>query len=191
MAARDDEHASHRQVLPDHQAEFDDFGVLEMLAELRRKRSVYAPEISSELLCVANRQCLARVELTLGFGQMDLSNRLFVEALTRRRRVACEQSGIAFVDRGDLEPCQFLDPRRNDTLLMSRPEERKEALEEIGKQRHHIHPSSALCRWLFSTHRESPAPTLGGCCSPAGPRKDYTVVLKHDRDLGKRPQASR
>ena len=49
---------------------------------------------------------------------MDLGDRLFAESLTRRRRVSCEESCVAFVDTGDGKPGQLLDARRNDALVV-------------------------------------------------------------------------
>ena len=108
MASRDNEHAPQRHVLADHQAKLCDFGVLEMFFQLGHEGGVHGSEVAGELLREAHRQAVARVELTLGLGQVDLGNRLFIESLTRRRRVACEQSGIALVERCDLRRASSL-----------------------------------------------------------------------------------
>ena len=47
---------------------------------------------------------VSRLQGALGLRPMDLADRLFVESLTRRRRVPREQSGVAVVQRRDLEP---------------------------------------------------------------------------------------
>ena len=70
---------------------------------------------------------------------MDLGHRLFVQSLTRRRRVPGEQSGIALVHRRDLEPGELLDAGRRDALGMRGAEEVEEALEELRREFHDVH----------------------------------------------------
>ena len=109
--------------------------VAEVLSQLRDEARIRGPEIQRELLGKANRQPFARLQLAFFERQMNLRDRLFVEPLTRRRRVTCEESGVAVVQRRDLEPRQLLDPARHDTFLMARCEEREVTGEGFGDQR--------------------------------------------------------
>jgi hypothetical protein len=138
VSSGDHEQASERDVLTDHHAELGDLGVGEVLPQLRLERRIDGSEVRGEPLGEADGQRLARIELTLGFGQVDLADRFLVESLTRRRRVACEQSGVAIVERSHLEARELLDARGNDALLVTGTEEREVALEEVGDQSRQI-----------------------------------------------------
>ena len=72
--------------------------------------------------------------MALAFWKMDLADGLFIESLTRRRRVPSEESGVAVVERRDLETRELLDTRRNDPVLVTRPEKCEVALEEVRNQ---------------------------------------------------------
>ena len=133
MVSGDDEHASQSQVLANHQSELDDFRITEMFSQFREKRAVDFVKIGCHLFRVSYGEGIARLEFPFRLRKMNLCDRFFVEPLTRRRRVACEESGITFVDLGDLETGELLDARRNDALLMAGSKEREVALEEIRK----------------------------------------------------------
>jgi hypothetical protein len=64
----DHEQPAERDVLADHEAEFRDFGVFEVLAKFRFESRVYAAKVRCELLCEANRERIPRLELTLWLG---------------------------------------------------------------------------------------------------------------------------
>jgi len=134
VAAGDHEQASERDVLSDHHAELGDLGVREALAQLGQEGRVDRPEVRREALGEAHRERLPRREPPLRLGPVDLPDRLLVESLTRRRRVACEQSGVAPVERGDAQARELLDPRGQDPLAVADAEEREVALEEVGDQ---------------------------------------------------------
>jgi hypothetical protein len=138
MIPRDDEHASQCQVLTDHQSELDDFCAAEMLSEFCEKCGVDLVEIARHLFCVTNSEGVARFESAFRFRQVNLCDRFFVQSLTRRRRVACKESGIALIDRRDLEPSEFLDARWNDAFLMTWSKEGEKAVEELREQLHHV-----------------------------------------------------
>ena len=135
VGARHHQQAPERDVLVDHHAELGDLVIAEVLSQLRDEARIRGPEIQRELLGKANRQPFARLQLAFFERQMNLRDRLFTEPLTRRRRVTCEESGVAVVQRRDLEPRQLLDPARHDTFLMARCEEREVTGEGFGDQR--------------------------------------------------------
>ena len=122
---------SEGDVLPNHHTELNEFALTELIPQFSHECWVYSLVVGRELLRVADRERLTGLEFALTLGQMDLRDDLFIESLTRRRRVACEASGIAVVQRRDLEPRQLLDARWDDTLLMTRAEECEVALEEV------------------------------------------------------------
>jgi hypothetical protein len=103
-------------------------------AELGNEPVVDAAEVERGALGELNRERFARRQLALGCGPVDLADRRFVEPFTRRRRVAREQSGVALIERGDLEPRELFDARRNDPLRVARREEREVAREVLGDQ---------------------------------------------------------
>ena len=70
---------------------------------------------------------------------MYLRDGCFVETLTRRRRVPGEESGIARVEGGDLQPCQLLDSRGYDPLVVPTPKEGEETLEVVRNEFEWIH----------------------------------------------------
>jgi hypothetical protein len=125
---------SERQVLADHHPEFDHLGVAEVLTQLGMEGGIHLPVVGRGPLGPAHGQRLAGLELALGLGRVDLRDGLLVEALTRRRRVTREQSGVAFVQGCHFEPCELLDAGRNDALAVAGPEEGEVALEEVRKQ---------------------------------------------------------
>lgn len=104
------EQSAEREILPDHHPELDDLCFTEVLSRLRHEGWVYLLPVRRERLRPADRDRLSRLEGALLRGFVDLRDRLFVEALTRRRRVPCEQSGVAAVERRHLEPRQLFDP---------------------------------------------------------------------------------
>lgn len=104
VAARDVEQASECDVLVDHHREFRNLTVVKLRPKFGFECRIYAAKVESELFGKENCKRFARLELALGFGEVDLRNRLFVEPFTRRRRVACKQSGVAFVELGHFEP---------------------------------------------------------------------------------------
>ena len=80
-----------------------------MLADFREENRIDLLPVRGERFGPAYRERLAWVERALVSGQMDLCNRRLVESLTRRRRVACEASCVAGVERRHLETGEFLD----------------------------------------------------------------------------------
>ena len=138
MAAADHEHPAEGHVLSDHQAELGDFGVAEVVAELADEGFVDRAEVGRELFGEANGEVFPGLELSFGFGQVDLGDRLFIESLLRSLRIPGEESGIALVHGGDLDPRDLLHSRWSDALGMGGPEEREEALEEIGQLFRHV-----------------------------------------------------
>ena len=82
-----------------------------------------------------NRGRLGRAQLAFAVGAVDLRDRLLVEAITRRRRVAGEQSIVAVVEGGDLEAGEFLDPGSDESLGVAGAEEGEVPIEEAGGQR--------------------------------------------------------
>ena len=134
MGVRDHEQPAERDVLADHQPELGDLGILEVRAQLAHEGVVDRPEVGGELLREADRERFPRLEFALRLGPVDLRDRVLIEPLTRRRRVPSEQSGVATVQRRDLEPGQLLDARRNDPFGVTRPEEREEPGEVIRDQ---------------------------------------------------------
>ena len=109
MPSSDDEQSSECDVLADHQPEFGDLGIRENPSQLGFKRRIDRPEVGGESLRKSDGERIAWREGSSFFRQVDLSDRCFVESLTRRRRVACEASGVAAVQVRDLEPSEFLD----------------------------------------------------------------------------------
>ena len=106
----DHEQAAQRNVLTDHESEFCNLGVLEVLAQLCFECRIHRSEVGREPFCKAHGKCVSGFEIALLLGQMNLSDRFFIESLTRRRRVAGEQSGVTLVEGRDLEAGEFLDP---------------------------------------------------------------------------------
>jgi hypothetical protein len=162
VAAADHEHAAEGHVLPDHQAELGDLRVAEVFPQLADEGFVDASEVRGELLREADGEGVTGLEGPLRFREMDLGDGLFVESLMRSLRIPCEESGIALVHGGDLDPRDLLDPRRGDAFGVRRPEEREEALEEIGQLFRHVQGASvpgvrrrARGRSLLCTHRVS------------------------------------
>lgn len=146
--ASDHEQATERNVLADHESEFSNFGVFEVLAQFRFEGRIHRSKVRRELLCEANGESLSGFEIAFRLGEMDLCDGLFVESLTRRRRVAGEESGVTFIESCDLEPGEFLDARGNDPLLMSGAEKREEPLEVLRDQFREVEGvvRSARCR---------------------------------------------
>jgi len=105
-----------------------------VFAKFRFERRIYASEICRELLCEANRERIPGFEFALRLGEMNLRDRLFVESLTRRRRVTGEESGITLIESRDLETGEFLDARRYDPLLVSGAKELEESGEVLRDQ---------------------------------------------------------
>ena len=134
MPARDYEQTAKRDVLADHHPELGDLGIREVLAQLGHERRVDPAEIRGELLSEADRETISWLEAALSFRKVDLGDRVFVETLTRRRRVAGEQSGVAVVQGRDLEARQLLDPGGHHAVFVTGTEEREVATEEIGDQ---------------------------------------------------------
>ena len=69
---------------------------------------------------------------------MNLFDRLFVESLTRRRRVPGEESGVALVEGRHFQPCEFLDPGRNNPFIVRFAEEREKAFKMFWDQFHRV-----------------------------------------------------
>jgi len=90
VPARDHEQTAKRDVLADHHPEFGNFGIRKVLAQLGHERRVDPAEICGELLCEAHRETISWLEVAFAIRKVDLGDRVFVEALTRRRRVACK-----------------------------------------------------------------------------------------------------
>ena len=134
VAPCDHEHATERDVLTDHHPELGDLGVAKMFAQLGEKRSIDRSEIGRESFGEPNGEGFAWGELARFDRTVDLLDRFFVESLTRRRRVARKESGVAAVERCDFETRQLLDARGHDAFPMPRLEKSEIALEEIGKQ---------------------------------------------------------
>ena len=134
MSADHDEHSSERNVLPDHQEQLGDFRVGKLRAQLGHEWGVDASMVGRHSFSEAYGKRLAWLELAFLDGQMDLTDRLFIESLTRRRRVPGEASSVAFVDRRDLEPRELLDPRGGDAFGMAGAKELEELSEEFGDQ---------------------------------------------------------
>jgi hypothetical protein len=132
VAARNVKQTSECDVLVDHHREFRNLTVVKLRSKLGFECRVDAAEVESELFGKANCKRFARLEFALGFGEVDLRNRLFVESFTRRRRVACKQSGVAFVEFGDFETGQLFDARRDNALLVPRVEKRRPMAHEFG-----------------------------------------------------------
>ena len=109
MPPSDDEQSPECDVLADHQPEFGDLGICENSSQLGFECRIDRSEVRGEPLRKSDGERIARREGSSFFWKVDLSDRCFIEALTRRRRVACEASGVAAVQVRDLEPCEFLD----------------------------------------------------------------------------------
>ena len=162
MAAADHEHAAEGHVLADHQAELGDLRVAEVFPELADEGLVDAPEVRGELLGEADGEGVTGFEGPLRFLEMDLGDGLFVESLMRSLRIPCEELGVALVHGGDLDSRDLLDSRGGDAFGVRRPEEREEALEELGQLLRHVQgaPVPGVGRRarlldLFCTHRVS------------------------------------
>ena len=80
-----------------------------MFAKLRFEHRIDTSKVRREFLCKANREGIPGFEFALRLREMDLRNRLFVESLTRRRRVSGKESGVTLIEGGNLEPGQLLD----------------------------------------------------------------------------------
>lgn len=139
MRARNHEHTTHREILTDHESELDDLCVAEMRAKLGLEIGINGSEILRHPLRITYSQSVSWLELSLRERLMDLRHDVFIQSLTRRRRVPGEESSIALVDRGNLKTREFFDTRRHDAFLMARSEKCEETLEEIWSQLHHIH----------------------------------------------------
>jgi len=129
VPSRENQHAPHGNVLTDHQSELGDFSGRKVFGEFSPQSLTRRTEIQGEFLGKAYRQRVPGLKLSLRRGSMDLPNRFFVESLTRRRRVACEKSGIALVEGCDFQPREFLDSRGHNAFVVSLSEEREIALE--------------------------------------------------------------
>jgi hypothetical protein len=138
VAAGDYKHSPQGHVLADHDPEFRDFSIAEICSQFCHKCGVDSIEISRHLFRITHREPVSRIELSLGQRQVDLSDGVFIESLTRRRRVACEQSSVAAVEGSDLNPGQLLDPARDDAFSMPRPKKREVTLEKVGEQLGHV-----------------------------------------------------
>ena len=81
-----------------------------MFSKLGLEGRVDAAKIGREFFRKADCERVPGFEFALQLREMNLRNRFFVESLTRRRRVASEESGVTLIEGGDLESRQFLDP---------------------------------------------------------------------------------
>ena len=138
MAAADHEHPTEGHVLADHEAEFGNLGVAEVIAKFADEAFVDTAEVGCELLGEANGEVFPRLERPLAFGLVDLGDRLFIESLLRSLRIPGEESGIALVHGRDLDSRDLLDARRGHAFGVAGPEEGEEALEQIGQLLHHV-----------------------------------------------------
>ena len=112
-------------------------------------------EVGCHSFCVAYGEGIAWFEPSVRLWKIDLCDRFFVESLTRRRRVPCEESGIASIGLGDLESREFLDPRGDDTLLMAGSKEREEAFEQVREQTDHVDARTDVDRIASLAHFDS------------------------------------
>jgi hypothetical protein len=135
--AERDEQAAEGEVLADHHAQLEDLGGAEVLLQAREERVVDRAMVRGRALGPLDREALARLEVALLGGQVELRDARLVEPLTRRRRVAREASGGAGVEPGDAQARELLDARRDHALLVGRVVEREVALEEVGQVRQH------------------------------------------------------
>jgi hypothetical protein len=134
-----DQEPTQSDVLADHQPEFGNFRRAEMLAEFCPEGGIRRAKVQRHFFGEANRQRVPGFEAAFGLRKVNLRDGFLVESLTRRRRVACEESGIALVECGDFQPSQFLDARGDHALIMPLCEESEEALEMIGDELQKIH----------------------------------------------------
>ena len=139
MPPGEDQEPTQGDVLADHQPEFGDFRRAEMLVQFGPEGGIGRAKVQRHLFGKANGQRVTGFEAAFGLRKVNLRDGFLVESLTRRRRVACEESGIALVERGDFKPSQFLDARGDHALIMSLCEESEEALEMIGDELQKIH----------------------------------------------------
>lgn len=134
-----DQEPTQGDVLADHQPEFGDFRRAEVLVQFGPEGGIGRAKVQRHLFGKANRQRVTGFEAAFGLGKVNLRDGFLVESLTRRRRVTCEESGIALVERGDFQPSQLLDAHGDYALIMSLCEEREEALEMIRDEFQEIH----------------------------------------------------
>jgi hypothetical protein len=156
VPSRENQHAPHGNILTDHQGELGDFSRRKVFGEFAAQGLTRRTEIQGEFLGKAYRQRVSGLKLSLRRGSMDLLNRLFVESLTRRRRVTCEKSGIALVEGCDFQPREFLDSRGHNAFVVSLSEKREIALEMFRDQLHRIHSATSVT--LCGRHADFSSP---------------------------------
>ena len=110
-----------------------------MFGEFAPQSLTRRTEIQGEFLGKAYRERVPGLEFSLRRGSMDLLDGLFVESLTRRRRVPGKESGIALVDGRHLQPREFLDSGGHHAFVVGLSEEFKVALEMFRDQFQRIH----------------------------------------------------
>ena len=152
VAAGEDEHSAEGEVLADHHAELDDFGVAEVGAEFGEEGGVHRAEVGRELFGEAHGQRFAGREIALRFGQMNLRDGRFVQTFTRSLRVAGEASGVAVVQRGHFEAREFLDARGAQALRVAGLVEGEVAREKIRQQFGHVQRGSR-CHLMRASSR--------------------------------------
>ncbi len=144
MAANHHKHAAKRDILTYHHQKFCDFRVFEFSSQFGDELSVDAQVIRRHPFCQYDGQRLAWFELSFVFGEINLLDRLFVEALTRRRRVPCEESSITFIDGRDLESCEFFDSSRDEAVRMTGAKELEEFSKKVWNQFHRVDASGVV-----------------------------------------------
>ena len=90
-----DQEPTQGDVLADHQPEFGDFRRAEVLVQFGPEGGIGRAKVQRHLFGKANRQRVTGFEAAFGLGKVNLRDGFLVESLTRRRRVTCEESGIA------------------------------------------------------------------------------------------------
>ena len=140
----EDQEPTKGDVLADHQSELGDFRWAEMLAEFCPEGRIRRAKIQSHLFGETNRQSIPGFEAAVRLGKMNLRDGFLVESLTRRRRVAGEESGIALIECGYFQPSQLLDARGDHALIMTLYKESEEALEVLGDEFQQVHGLSSI-----------------------------------------------
>ena len=123
-----------------HHTQFRNLSVAEVLTEFVHETRIHGTKVRGQLFSKTHRQRISRLKVAFSLGQTDLGHDLFVQSLTRRRRVPSKQSGVAIVEFGHLEACQLLDAGRQYALVVAGAEEREKALEMLGNKRHEVEP---------------------------------------------------
>jgi hypothetical protein len=120
--------------LTGHHTQFRNLSVAEVLTEFVHETRIHGTKVRGQLFSKTHRQRISRLKVAFRLGQTDLGHDLFVQSLTRRRRVPSKQSGVAIVELRDLETRQLLDPGRQYALVVAGAEKGEESLKMLGNQ---------------------------------------------------------